>query len=100
MDEINWTQLALEDLDNIVKDITKDTLEYTEITVSKLFAAIEIIESMPRAKSIVPEFQIESIKKIICGNYRIVCKIIHKFRIDILTVYNCEMLISNSKKFN
>lgn len=99
MVEVNWTQSALEDLDDIGEYIAKDSLKYAEITVSKLFKAVDILESSPKAGSIVPEFQIESIRQIICGNYRIVYKIIHEFRIDILTVHNCAMLISNSKMF-
>jgi toxin ParE1/3/4 len=48
----------------------------------------------------VPEFEENNIRELIRGNYRIVYKIIHDYRIDILTVNNCQRLPRYSSLFN
>lgn len=47
----------------------------------------------------VPEFDDDSIRELIQGNYRIVYQIIDENRIDILTVHNCARLIENAYEF-
>jgi toxin ParE1/3/4 len=95
MVEIIWTDFAIQDLNEIGEYIFKDSPKYAELTVSSLFDAPSILINHPRAGKMVPEFSLQAIRELICGNYRIVYKIVNYERIDILTVHNCSRLIRN-----
>ena len=99
MVKINWTNLALQDLDDIGEYISKDSVRYAELTVQHLFDSVDILKSHPKAGRIVPEFDLEDLRELIRGSYRIVYKIISKSRIDILTVHHSARLLSNSPLF-
>jgi len=89
----------LQDLNDIGDYIAKDSLRYAEITVVRLFESVDILESYPFVGVKSPDFENESIRQIIKGDYRIVYQIIDESRVDILTVHNCARLISNTKAF-
>lgn len=99
MVQVNWTDSALQDLNDIGDYIAKDSLRYAEITVLRLFESVDILESHPLSGVMTPEFENETIRQIIRGDYRIVYNIINEFRIDILTVHNCARLITNTRPF-
>lgn len=99
MVKVVWTDTAIKDLEDIGDFIAKNSVRYAEITVSKLFEAVDILEAYSRAGLIVPEFETEAIRQIIKGNYRIVYQIIDDFRIDVLTVHHSARLISNTDPF-
>ena len=100
MDKVIWTDSAIRDLNDIGDYIAKDSERYAQITVNYLFDSTDILESNPFAGKIVPEFENESIRELIRGNYRIVYQIINIDRIDILTVHNCARLIENTYDFS
>ncbi len=97
MVKVIWTDSAIQDLNDIGDFISKDSIRYAEITVEKLFYAVDILMTYPNIGRIVPEFEDENIRELIHGNYRIVYQLIDEFRIDILTVNNCARLIENTK---
>lgn len=99
MVQINWTDSALQDLDDIGDYIAKDSVRYAEITVVRLFESVDILENHPFAGVKTPEFDNECIRQIVRGDYRIVYHIINESRIDILTVHHCARLITNTKPF-
>jgi len=99
MVEINWTDSALQDLNDIGDYIAKDSLRYAEITVGRLFESVDILESHPFSGVMTPEFENKSIRQIVRGDFRIVYHILNESRIDILTVHNCARLITNTKSF-
>lgn len=99
MVKINWTDFAIQDLNDIGEYIAKDSIRYAEVTVDKLFYSTEILSLQPLAGKMVAEFEDESIRELIRGNYRIVYRVVDEFRIDILTVNNCARLITNSSAF-
>lgn len=99
MVQVNWTDSALEDLNDIGDYIAKDSPRYAEITVNRLFESVDILENHPYSGVMTPEFKNESIRQITRGDYRIVYRIINESRIDILTVHNCARLITNTKPF-
>jgi addiction module RelE/StbE family toxin len=99
MAQVNWTDSALQYLNDIGDYIAKDSHRYAEITVSRLFESVDILESHPLSGVMTPEFENEAIRQIIRGDYRIVYQIIDEFSIDILTVHNCARLITNTKPF-
>ena len=99
MVEVNWTNSAIQDLNDIGDYIAKDSTRYAEITVQELFDSVDILEKHPHSGVVVPEFNNESIRQLVRGNYRIIYGIVNEFRIDILTVHNCARLISNTRPF-
>jgi len=99
MVEVVWSDSSIQDLNDIGDYIAKNSVRYAEITVQNLFDSVDVLENHPRAGSIVPEFEDESIRQLIRGNYRIIYKIISVKRIDILTVHNSARLLSNAPTF-
>ncbi len=47
MVQVNWTDSALQDLNDIGDYIAKDSLKYAEITVLRLFESVDILENHP-----------------------------------------------------
>jgi len=99
MVKINWTNLAIQDLEDIADYISKDSIRYAEITVQQLFISVDILLSHPKTGRIVPEFNQENLRELIRGSYRIVYRILNKLRIDILIVHHSARLLSNSPLF-
>jgi toxin ParE1/3/4 len=99
MAQIVWTESALGDLEGIGEFIAKDSIRYAEITVSELFYSVDILEKNPLLGRKVPEFNEDSIRELIKGNYRIIYLIVDDYRIDILTVHHSSKLLSNKDLF-
>lgn len=89
MAQVVWTQSALDDLQEIADYISKDSVRFAEITVDKLFSAVDILESFPLSGAMVPEFQNDRLRQLVRGRYRIVYRIVNDHQIDILTVHHC-----------
>jgi toxin ParE1/3/4 len=100
MVKIVWTDSAIDDLNDIGEYIAKDSLRYAEITVEKLFNAVDILEKNSRAGKMIPEFENELIRELVRGSYRIVYQIVDEYRIDILTVHHCARLLGNAYDFS
>lgn len=99
MVQIVWTESALDDLDGIGEFIAKDSIRYAEITVSDLFYSVDILKENPFLGRKVPEFNVNSIRELIKGNFRIIYLVVDDYRIDILTVHHSSMLLSNNDLF-
>ncbi|HEC43488.1 hypothetical protein LCGC14_2625300 [marine sediment metagenome] len=93
MAEVIWSDSAIQDLNDIGEYISKDSEKYAEITVSQLFSSTDILEDHPKAGKIVPEFEIESIRELIRGNYRIVYQLTEDQLIQILAVHHSARLL-------
>ena len=96
MVEINWTELALQDIDNIAEFISKDSLKYAKIQVQLFFDRVKVLHSQPELGRIVPEISNKKIRELIIGNYRIVYRIVSSQKIDILTIYHSRRLLQNN----
>jgi toxin ParE1/3/4 len=99
MVKINWTNFALQDLNEIAEFISKDSVRYAQMTVKYLFESPSILKSHPNAGRIVPEFKEENLRELIRGSYRIAYRIVDKNRIDILTIHHSSRLFKNSPLF-
>ena len=75
MVKIIWTEYAVEDLRFIHEYISKDSKRYADRFIEKLFERVDQLESFPKSGRVVPEFNSDSIRELIEGNYRIVYKI-------------------------
>jgi plasmid stabilization system protein ParE len=65
MVQVNWTDSALQDLNDIGEYIAKDSLKYAEITVMRIYESVDILESHPFSGVMTPEFENESIRQIV-----------------------------------
>ncbi len=70
-----WTEFALEDLKIIYDYIARDSPVYADKFVEKLINRVEQLKNFPMSGRAVPEFNLEKIRELIEGNYRIVYKI-------------------------
>lgn len=96
MAEINWTDQALKDIDNIAEFISKDSLKYAKIQTQIFFERVESLFTQPELGRVVPELQKKKIRELIVGNFRIVYRIISLKRIDILTIHHSRRLLTNN----
>ena len=95
MAEVIWSDSAIQDLNDIGEYIAKDIEKCAEITVNQLFSSTDILEDHPQAGKVVSEFEIDTIREIIRGNYRIVYQIIETQEIQILAVHHSARLLGN-----
>ncbi len=72
MAEVVWSKNANRNLDSIAEHIGRDSPHYAHVTVQKIHTTTGRLRSMPRSGRIVPEFQLEFIRELIVGNYRVV----------------------------
>jgi toxin ParE1/3/4 len=75
MVKIIWTEFALEDLRSIHDYISKDSKIYADRYIDKLISRVDQLEKNPSSGRVVPEFNIESIRELIEGTYRIIYKV-------------------------
>ncbi len=97
MVKLVWTELSTEDLKEIFDYIAIDSVRYASITVNKIYNRAQGITDNPYIGRIVPEININLIREVISGNYRIVYKIINEFQVDILRVYHSARLLKTDK---
>ena len=96
MVEINWTFQSLNDIENISEFISKDSEKYAKVQAERFFNTVKILDTHPKAGRTVPEISDRKIRELICGNYRIVYKIVNENLIDILTIHHGNRLLSNN----
>ncbi|WP_028296864.1 type II toxin-antitoxin system RelE/ParE family toxin [Olivibacter sitiensis] len=100
MVEVIWTDNAVADLNDIGEYIAKDSERYAELTVSKLFAAADVLEENPRVGSVVSEFRDDKIRQLIIDNYRMVYQVADaEDCVYVLTVHYAKRLVKNTRHF-
>ena len=87
MVKVVWTEFAIEDLKSIHDYISSDSKVYASRFVEKLMSRVDQLETNPKSGRIVPEFNIETLRELIEGNYRIIYKIDRDF-IGIVRVHH------------
>jgi len=90
--QINWTLQALDDIGAICLFIARDAPSIAEVYAQKLFDAVDRLEMFPLSGRVVPEFEIEDIREVIFGNYRIIYQIQDEV-VNILTVHHAARLL-------
>ena len=94
MVKIIWTEFAIEDLKSIHEYISKDSKVYADRFIEKLISRVDQLESNPHSGRVVPEFNIEIIRELIEGNYRIIYKINADF-VGIVRVHHSARQLKN-----
>lgn len=77
--KIIWTEFAVEDLRSIHDFISKDSKKYAYRFIGKLIARTDQLMKSPNSGRVVPEFNVEAIRELIEGSYRIIYKVDQEF---------------------
>jgi toxin ParE1/3/4 len=88
MVKIIWSKKASNDLKNIYKFISQNSVFYAKKTRDELYERTHVLKDYPEIGKIVPEFEVEHIRELIEGNYRIIYKISSPKNIEIVTVWH------------
>ncbi len=88
MVEIKWSEQALQDINQIVEYISKDSFLYAQNIVERIFNIEPVLKSQPKIGKPVKEFTRVSLKEIVEGNYRIIYKILSPTEIHVITVHH------------
>lgn len=94
MVKIIWTELSTLDLKEIFDYIAENSHRYAAITTNKIYQRVQVIAINPFLGRIVNEFNDNSIRELIEGNYRIIYKIKSDNQVDILRVYHSARLLN------
>ncbi len=95
MAKIIWTEIALEDLRCIYENISKDSKVYADKFISKVVERVEILQSFPNLGRVVPEFNIETTRELIIGNYRVVYQV-NSESVGIIRIHHSAKQLINS----
>jgi toxin ParE1/3/4 len=69
---IVWSPQSLRDLRAIHEYIAKDSEQYADLTVVRIFAAVERLQQFPHSGRMVPERDEPEIREMIVGRFRVV----------------------------
>ena len=97
MVQINWTFQSRDDLKSIAEYIAKDSKKYARFQILRIRQRTKILNSQIYSGKIVPEMDIQNIRELIEGNYRIIYLIINEERIDILTIHHSARDLTKRK---
>jgi addiction module RelE/StbE family toxin len=84
--KLEWSEPAIEDLNNLHAYIAKDSPHYARLFIERLLAAAEPLADFPEMGRHVPETDAENIRELIVQGYRIIYQIEVPARIVVLTV--------------
>ena len=93
MVEVIWTNQALIDLENIGTYIAQDSERYAQLTITKLFTKTDILKVFPYSGRIVPEKNMDTIRELIDGSYRILYEITEATTIHVLAVHHSSKFL-------
>jgi len=85
MDEITWTEGALEDLESIGEYYERSSTLYAALIVERLYTSAEEVQAFPLRGRKVPEVDHEMLRELILEGYRLVYQIFED-RIEVVAV--------------
>lgn len=96
MEKIEWSELAIADLQSIHEYISQDSAFYANRLIDKIASRVNQLERFPQSGRIVPEFNNEMIRELIEGSYRIVYQIRNNC-IGVVRIHHSAMILKNLK---
>lgn len=70
-----WTDEAIADLRRIKEYIERSSPENARRFCLELLRAPDRLKQFPRSGEVVPEFGIEALRQVLCGNYRLLYEV-------------------------
>jgi plasmid stabilization system protein ParE len=92
--ELNWTEPALVDLDDIYQFIADDSPENASGFILRLVDSVTRLQTQPHSGRFVPEAGDTAIREIVYQNYRILYWIPNEARVDVLAVVHASREMS------
>ena len=96
---IEWTDPALDDMDNIREYISKDSTFYARQFIERIFNYVENLSTQPELGRIVPEEERKDIRELIYRDYRIIY-LLETDYVKILSVIHGTRDLSNVKHWD
>lgn len=93
MAKITWSNLALEDLRAIHDYVAQDSAMYAERLIDRIIERVDVLETHPRIGRVVPEFNLDNIRELVEGSYRIIYRIEAEDRIGIARIHHSARLL-------
>ncbi len=89
--KVDWSDRALERIDEIVDHIALDHPVAAEQWVAELFVAAEQLSEFPLSGRVVPEVENDEVRELIYGAYRVLYQV--RESVEILTVRHGSQLL-------
>ncbi len=86
---ILWSPQSLRDLSAIREYIAKDSERFADLTVARIFSAVERLLQFPHSGRIVPERDQPKIREIIVGRFRVVYRV-RDALLEVVTVFRAS----------
>jgi toxin ParE1/3/4 len=80
-----WTVGAQADLRGVVEYIGRDSAAYAAQVAGRIIASVERLRRYPKLGRVVPEYEDETIRELIVGNYRVVYRL-RRQRVGIVAI--------------
>ena len=96
MAQVKWTPQALDDLEAICLFIARDAPSIASVFADRAFRATDRLADYPRLGRVVPELQVENIRELILGSYRVIYRI-QTVEVQVLTVHHAARLLDRDK---
>ena len=96
MAQVRWTPQALDDLDAICLFIARDAPQIAAVFADRAFRATDRLADYPRSGRIVTELDVEHIREIILGSYRLIYRI-REDQVQVVTVHHGARLLDVGK---
>jgi plasmid stabilization system protein ParE len=90
--KIQWSPFAIDQVTNIAQYIAEDKPNVAGKWIVSIFDTVEKLSSFPKLGRIVPEFNVDEIRELLHGNYRIIYQISSSV-VEILTVRHCSQIL-------
>jgi toxin ParE1/3/4 len=87
MAEVRWTPQAADDLEAICQFIGRDAPQVAAAFADRVLRATDRLGTFPRLGRVVPELQIENIREIIVGSYRVIYRAMQD-GVQLLTIHH------------
>lgn len=87
---VEWTDLALQDLDIIYKYISKDSVNNASVFIDELIKNFDDLGKFPNRGRVIPQLKKTYYREIFVGNYRVMYKLEENY-IYIMAVVNMSM---------
>jgi addiction module RelE/StbE family toxin len=91
--KIIWSPLAVERMEEISDYIAYDKPLAANKWINNIFNKVKLLKNNPKMGRIVPELNIDTIRELIFGNYRLIYRFNMK-SIIILTIRNSKQLLT------
>lgn len=96
---VRWTPQAIQDINDIADYISKDSIQYASLFVTKIFEKESLLSVSVQIGRVVPEFNNSTVRELIFQRYRIIYKVINEEGIDILSIFHSSRMLNEDSIF-